>query len=355
MAFLIVVVAPFVLATIYFLLIASPRYVSEARFIVRAAEDSRPSSLGMALEGVGLSTTTSDAFAVHEYMTSRDGFDELTRRFDLRRMLGRGDMLSRYPRPWEDRSNESFFTAFQRFTTVGYDSTTGISTLRVEAFEARDAQRLNDAMLASGEALVNRLNERAALAAIRDAEAARGRARDRLTQAQARLTAFRSEQRYIDPTLTAREGSQLIGGLMATVAELRAERQQLAGQAPQSPQLAMIDSRIRAFEAQIAEERRKIAGNSNSIAPQVSVYEDLVLERELADKELTAANTALTTAEQDARRQKLYLDRIVTPSLPDAAIQPKRLLSILTVLFSALLAYGVGWFIWAGAREHRQA
>ena len=85
------------------------------------------------------------------------------------------------------------------------------------------------------------------------------------------------------------------------------------------------------------------------------MYEDLVLERELADKELTAANAALTTAEQDARRQKLYLDRIVNPSLPDAATQPKRLLSILTVLFSALLIYGVGWFIWSGAREHRQA
>ena len=355
LAFLIVVVVPFVLSAVYFLLIASPRYVSEARFIVRAAEDSRPSSLGVALEGVGLATATSDAFAVHEYITSRDGFDELTRRFNLRRMMGEGDVLSRYPRPWEGRSNEDFYSAFQRFTTVGYDSTTGISTLRVEAFAARDAQRLNDALLASGEALVNRLNERASVAAVRDAEGARTRARERLAQAQSGLTAFRNEQRYIDPALTAREGSQLIGGLLATVAELRAERAQLAAQAPQSPQLATIDSRIRAYEGQISEERSKIAGNSTSLAPQVGVYEDLVLERELADKELTAANAALTTAEQDARRQNLYLDRIVNPSLPDAATQPKRLLSILTILFSALLVYGVGWFIWAGAREHRQA
>lgn len=70
-------------------------------------------------------------------------------------MIGAGDILSRYPRPWEGQSNEDFFSAVQRFITVGYDSTTGISTLRVEAFAARDAQRLNDAMLAGGEALVN--------------------------------------------------------------------------------------------------------------------------------------------------------------------------------------------------------
>lgn len=53
------------------------------RAIVRAADGNRPSSLGVALEGVGLATATSDAFAVHEYITSHDGFNELTRRFNL--------------------------------------------------------------------------------------------------------------------------------------------------------------------------------------------------------------------------------------------------------------------------------
>ena len=44
----------------------------------------------------------------------------------------------------------------------------------------------------------------------------------------------------------------------------------------------------------------------------------------------------------------------VEPSLPDKASEPRRWRSILTVLASALLFYGVGWLIWAGIREHRQ-
>lgn len=356
LAFVIVVIAPTLIAAIYYGLIASPVYVSEARFIVRSSKGaSQPSGLGLALEGVGLSNTASDAFAVHEYLKSRNGFQDLNTRFDLARILGRGgDPFSRYPRPWEGRSQEDFYKGFQRFIVVGYDSTTGISTLRVKAFTPQDSQILAQRMLDSGESLINRLNDRAAADAVKDATRARDEARDRLAQAQQNLTAFRNREAFIDPTLTARESSELVGGLLATIAQLRAERSQLAASAPSSPQLPIIDGRIAAFEGQVAAERAKIAGSAGSLAPKVGAYQDLQLDRELADRELTSATSALTNAEQEARRQKLYLDRIVSPSLPDAPTLPNRLRDFLTVLASCLLIYGVGWFIWAGAREHGQ-
>lgn len=355
-AFLIVVVLPTLIAAIYFLFIASPRYVSEARFIVRASNHSQPSSLGVALQGVGLSPTQTDAFAVHEYIDSRDGLRDVTRRLDLLAMLGQrgADPLSRYPRPFEGRSEESLYKAYKRRVVVGYDSTTGISTLRVEAFTARDAQQLSETLLSGGERLVNRLNLRSATDAVTEAADARDRARARQVAAQQKITAFRNQEEFIDPTLSARESSELIGGLLATVANLRAERSQLASSAPQSPQLPIIDSRIAAYERQIAAERAKIVGSSGSLAPRIGAYEDLVSEREFADRELAEANAALLTAEQDARRQKLYLDRVVNPNLPDKASEPRRWRSILTVLISCLLIFSVGWLVWAGVREHRQ-
>lgn len=354
--FLIVVVLPTLIATIYFLMIASPRYVSETQFVVRAASRGQSSTLGLALQGVGLASTQSDAYTVHEYMTSRDAFQEVARQMDLRAMIGRegADAFSRYPRPWEKTSEEGFYKGFQRFIVVGYDASNGISTLRVEGFTPQDAKRINEVLLAGGESLINRLNERSSADAVRDAQAARDRARQRLSEAQIQLTAFRNREQFIDPETTATESSRLIGGLLATVAQLRAERTQVANEAPNSPQLPVINSRIAAYESQIAAERAKIAGNSGSLAPKLSVYEDLSLNRELADREFTATTAALTNAEEDARRQKLYLDRIVAPSLPDEAAEPRRLIAILTVLLSTLVAYGIGWFIWAGAREHGQ-
>jgi BexC/CtrB/KpsE family polysaccharide export inner-membrane protein len=355
-AALLVVGLPTLLAAIYYLLIASPRYVSEAQFIVRNAGQSTPSTLGVALQGVGIAPTQTDAFAVHQYIESRDALRELSQRYDLPAILApRGsDAFSRYPRPWEDRSNEGLHKGFQRFVTVGYDSTTGISTVRVEAFRARDAQALTEALLSGGEQLINRMNERSAADAVAQAQQAREEARMRLAGAQQQLTAFRNREQMIDPQLAARESSQLIGTLQGQLAGLRAERAQVASEAPNSPQLPTFDARIRAYEAQVEAERSRMAGSSSSLAPMISVYEDLALARELADRELTQATAAVITAEQEARRQKLYLDRVVSPSLPDEPAQPRRWLSVLTVLVSSLLIYGLGWLIWAGVREHRQ-
>lgn len=354
--FLVVVALPTLIAMIYYLLIASPRYVSEARFVVRSAGSAQPSAMGLALQGVGFSTGMNDAFAVHEYISSRDGMKELQRTYDLNKIFGRpgSDFVARYPRPWESRSEESLYKALQRFITVGYDSGTGISTLRVEAFNPKDAQALNKAMLASGESLINRLNERASNNAVRDAKAALERAENEVAASQQALTALRNSAQFIDPRLAAAESSGVINGLLVTIAQLRAERAQIAAEAPASPQLPILSNRIAAYERQVAEARAKMAGDASSLSNKIAPFEELTLRREIADKQLTQATAALLAAEQEAGRQKLYLERIVEPSLPDKASEPRRWRSILTILASALLAYGVGWLIWAGVREHRQ-
>lgn len=354
--FIIVVGIPTLLAAIYFFLIASPRYVSEARFIVRSPAQPQMSALGVALQGAGFTTQASDAFAIHEYITSRDGLAELDRRIDVAGMLAppNADIVARYPNLLERRSFESMYKAFPRFVTVGYASQTGISTLRVEAFKPEDAQKMADALLSEGEALVNRLNERAMTNTLADAVARSKEATRAAGETQAALAAFRNDRRFLDPTREANAMSQVIVGLMANLAEAEVQRDQLRNEAPQSPMLPSLDRRIVTIERQIAEERSKIAGGASSLAPQVGRYETLVLQNELAAKEVAAASANLTSARQDAQRQQLYLLRIAAPNLPDVASEPRRLRSILTVLMTCLLIYGVGWLVWAGVREHRQ-
>ncbi|MEN5363244.1 chain-length determining protein [Brevundimonas intermedia] len=356
LAFLIVVVAPTVLATVYYTVLASPRYVSEARFIVRAPSQGQPSSLGVALQGVGLSSGPVDSFAVHEFINSRDGLRQAMKLVDVKGIFAeRGaDVFSRFPRPFEKPSEETLFKTYQRFIEVGYDSTTGISTLRVEAFRPGDAQRLSSALLTGGEGIVNALNERAQADAVAEAAKAQVLARDRLAAAQAKLVSFRNTEGLIDPRLAVEESGAIISSLQTTVANLKAERERLASEAPSSPQLPSLSGQISAYESQIQAERAKMTGNSQSLAPRISEYEDLTLEREFAGKELTQANAAMLSAEQDARRQRLYLERIVNPNLPDTSTEPRRLRAIITILFSTLLAYGVGWLMWAGVREHKQ-
>ena len=356
LGFLIVVGLPTVLAAFYYLFIASPQYVSEARFVVRSANSAQPSTMGLALNVAGLSPSSSETFAVHEYLTSRDSLKQIDERYELRKLLGMSkvDILSRYPRPWESATSESLFKAYMRALEVGYDSTSGISTIKVTAFTPRDAQRLNQALLENGETLVNHLNVRSAANAVKDAERDRALAQTTADEVQRELTAFRTSARFIDPRTVATENTQIITTLAVSIAQLTAERDQLMVEAPASPQLAPLNRRIAGLQRQVDAARASMAGGSESLAPKVGTYEDLLLKREIAERRVTQAEAALLSAQQQANRQKLYLERIVNPNLPDKSTEPKRLRAILTIFLSALLAYGLGWLVWAGVREHRQ-
>lgn len=355
--FVAVVLLPTFIAFIYNILIASPIFVSEARFVVRSPGQQQPSSFGLALKGVGLSSEGNDSFAVHDYITSRDGLKDVNRTQNVAAVLGAkgADFLSRYPNFGTVSTEEGLYKGFRRFVTVGYDSATGISVLRVRAFRAKDAYEINNALLVGSEQLINRLNDRSATDLISDAIRTEAEAREALSDAQAQLSAFRNRQGYIDPTLSARESSQLIGGLLSTLAQLKAERDQLQSEAPASPQLASLNGRIAAYERQIQSERAKVAGAPDSLAPSVGAYQQLILAQEIADKQMVQATAAVITAKEESRRQKLYLDRIVNPNLPDEPILPRRWFSIFAVFASALLVYALGWLVLAGVREHGQS
>lgn len=355
LGFMLVVALPTIIATIYFLFIATPRYVSEARFLVRSPGQDQPSTLGVALQGVGLSSGSSNAFAVHEYVISRDSLKDLSQIVDVRRAYGHGgiDVLSRVPWLFGRGSDTDLYKGFQNYVSVGYESSSGISTLRVQAFSPADAQRINEGLLLGGEKLLNRLNRRASEDAVMEAGQTLREAQDRLNSAQRALTDFRNREGVIDPGKTALASSQLIGELSLNLATLNAERAQVAATAPASPQLPYLDGRIRALKDQIAIAEAKLTGEADSLAPKISAYEDLSLEKEFADRMVASATASLNSARLEARRQQLYLDRIVEPNLPDSSEEPKRWLMILTIFVSLLIIYMIGWLGVASVRESR--
>jgi hypothetical protein len=82
------------------------------------------------------------------------------------------DPLWQFPNLFTSDSHEGLFSHYERLVSADFDSTTGVSTLKVQAFSPEDARRLTKALLDDAEALVNRLNERARRDAISIAEAA---------------------------------------------------------------------------------------------------------------------------------------------------------------------------------------
>ena len=275
---------------------------------------------------------------------------------DLRGLFNRpeADFLSRYPNLVYDSRTEEFYKYYQTRVGILYDTTTGVTTLMVKAFRPEDAQQVASLLLREGESLVNRLNERAHENAVHEAQVDVELAERRVTAAQDDLLAYRSREILLDPAKTS-------GALLETQArlqgELSASRTRLAElerASPGSPLRSNLESHIDALNAQIAALGGRLAGGDNAMAPKLSEYEQLMLKRDFADKELASAMGSLEAARAESRRQSTYLDRVVEPNLPDKAEYPKRARNVLIVLLSCAMAYAIGKLLYAGLREHSQ-
>ena len=74
---------------------------------------------------------------------------------------------------------------------------------------------------------------------------------------------------------------------------------------------------VAALEAQLARTNAELTGQNNSTTVQLSQFERLQLEQDFATKALASATLSLETARQNAARQQLYLEEIVTPQRAD--------------------------------------
>jgi capsular polysaccharide transport system permease protein len=352
-----IVGVPTLAAGVYFFAIASDLYMSEAKFIVRSPKQVQTSTLGALLQTTGLGRTADDTAAVQDFITSRDAVRKLEQQNDLRAILGRpeGDVVARFPGILRRTDFEALFRRYGYFVSVETDTSTGVTSLQVKAFRAEDAQKIATALLTYSEQLVNELNERSRRDAISTAQNEVDRAQERIAHIQNQLTAYRVQQKMLDPKTTSAVVLELIAQMNTTLATARTQLAELLKDSPNSPQIPLVKTRIASLENQIAEERAKLSGENNSIVTALTEYERLTLERELAEKALASAFTSLEAARLEAQRQQLYLEPIAQPNLPDYPLYPKRIASFSMVLVSCLVVYGIVWLLVVSAREHAAA
>lgn len=353
-AFLAVVMLPTILSALYFGLIASDRFVSEATFVVRSAKSPLPGGLGGLLQIVGISRSQDDSYSVQEYLLSRDAVAALSQRLPLRDMFHRpgADFVARYPNLIQGSSEEELFQYYKSRVSVIHGAATGLTTLKVETFLPEDSLAINRTLLELGEALVNRMNERIRADSIRFSEAEVKRGEERLVETQIAITEFRNRELMLDPSMSSLIVTELIGRLSAELAVVTAQLREVQAASPSSPQIPGLQRRVAALGSQIVLERQRVSSASDGLADKIAGYERLNLQREFAVKALASAVTSLEVARNDARRQQLYLERVVEPHVADFAEQPRRLRSVLLTFAGSMMVFFVGWLLLAGVREH---
>ncbi|RAI58401.1 capsule biosynthesis protein [Roseicella frigidaeris] len=355
-AFKVTVLLPTLLAALYLFGFAASQYEAEARFLVRGRSSGGGGGAGALAEmaqGAGFKPASEDAMGVRDYLQSHDAVAALRQRLPVVEIFRRpeADALARLW--WSDPTAERLLDYFRRMANAEYDTTSGITTLRVRSFRSEDSRLVAQHLLALSEELVNRLNLRMQEDGLRVAREDVGRAEARLKAIQLEIGRFRERERAVDPTRSAGLALENIGRLEGALAQARAdlaEAQRFSR--PDNPALLPLRNKVAALTAQVTEERHRLGNTQDGVSQQVGEFERLSVERELALSQLASANASLERARADAQRQQIFLLRVVEPNLAEYARYPKATLTTLYIFICLAVLYGLAWLLIAGMREH---
>lgn len=156
---------PTLLSILYFGLIAQNIYTSEATYIIRSSDtQSSLGGLGSFFSKVGISRSNDDSYVVLSYIKSRDALSSIEKVLPVQKWYTKkGDIIARFNGFNLDFYNkkEYFYRYMSEMIKVNFDSSTGIATISVNAFDMQDAFRINENLLKQAEGFVNQINLRA--------------------------------------------------------------------------------------------------------------------------------------------------------------------------------------------------
>jgi BexC/CtrB/KpsE family polysaccharide export inner-membrane protein len=350
------VVLPVIAAVLYFGFLASDVYVSESKFVVRSPEKPAASGIGVILKTAGFTNAGDEVYAAQSFAGSRDALKAIDRHNAFKAAYSRPGIFvldSFNPFGWGG-SFEDLYKYFGGKVRIQNDSSTSITTLTVRAYNGADAHRFNEELLQLSESTVNRLNERGRKDLVTYAESEVAQAKLRSQQAALALAAYRNSSGVVDPEKQAEIQMQMVSKLQDGMIAAKSELAQLQRYTPLNPRIPVVRTQLASIQSEINQQLGQVAGNRRSLAAGAARYQRLLLETQFADKQLGGALASLETARNESLRKQAYVERIVQPNLPDAAVEPRRLRGIFATLALGLLAYGILRMLLAGVKEHGQ-
>lgn len=354
--FTVMVILPTLMSAIYFSLWASDQYISRSSFVVRSSNTQQSlSGLGAFLQSAGVSRAQDDTYAVREYLTSRTALASLTQHIPVRQFYeDKGDIFSRFNGFGLTGEQEAFYQYYTQKVQVDFDAISGISKLNVVAFDAKEAQQINQLLLKQTEELINQLNDRARTDTVRFAEANVKTAEAHAQEAAEKLMQYRLKHGVFDLNAQSEVQMNLISKLQDELIQIQTQLDQVKALTPDNPQITSLTAREKSLRKEIAVQMRSVAGAADdSLAAKMVGYQRVALEDQFAKQQLANAMASFENAKAEAERKQLYLEIVEQPSQPDLADLPKRIYNILATLLMSLITYGIVKLMVASVREHK--
>lgn len=348
------ILLPFFICGVYFGLIASDRYVGEAKVIVKQADNNSAVDFGIALLGTAMSSGQQDAQLVRQFILSLDMLHHLDNTLAVREHYQSkdADILSRL---WAWESQEDFLKYYRKHITVTYDEVSGVLAIRAQAFTSEFAQEIVKAVLQQSEQYINQIGHQLASEQVNFVQKELDRATQHLRKSKQQILEFQEEYQLFSPEQESGAKLTMVNELEAQITRHKAELNNFRSYMNETAaDIVALKAKIGSLETQLLIERSKLVGEtSNTFSDVTAKHADLLLDLEFATDLYKASLMSLEQARIEAYRKLKYLVVVDSPSLAEEAEFPNRVYDLVSILVVLSLLYGAMKITWATIKEHR--
>jgi capsular polysaccharide transport system permease protein len=344
------------LSALYWLAIASDRFVSEAHVIIQRTDLSSGQTVDLSsLLGGTSAGNKGDQLLLQDHLLSLDMLRQLDQQLNLRKHYSdpSHDMMSRL---WfQDSPLERFHRYYLSRVSVEYDEYTGVLVIKAQAYDPPTAQAITAALVKEGERFMNTMAHELAQGQVTFLERQVDIMSNRVKATRQALLEYQNRKGMVSPQATAETYSSIVARLQAQRADLETQRASLqAYLVPTHPNVVRIDQQVAAIDRQLALEQAKLASpGGRSLNRTVEEFQRLEMEAGFAQDVYKTALTALETGRLEAIRTIKQMSVIQSPSRPQESLEPRRLYNVILFTLVALLAAGVLQLLLAIVRDHK--
>ncbi len=344
------------LAAVYWLLIASDRYVSEAHVIIQRTDLAGGQSMDFSsLLGSAVNGSRADQLLLRDHLLSVDMLKKLDAALNLRGHYSdsRRDLLSRM---WfQDASIEWFHRHYLNRVSVEFDEYAGVLLIRTQAYEPDMAHAISSLLVKEGEKFMNSIAHELANEQVSFLENQVKQMSQRALAARQAVLNYQNRKGLVSPQATAENIAGIIAKLEAQRTELETQRRALqAYLVSEHPNIVQLDQQTAAIARQIAEEQAKLASpEGKTLNRTVEEFQRLEMEAGFAQDVYKTALIALEKGRVEAIRTLKKVSVLQAPSLPEFALEPRRYYNTLVFALVAMLLAGVAHLLAAIVRDHK--
>lgn len=345
------------LAAVYWLLIASDRYVSEAHIIIQRTEltGSGPTMDFSSLLSGAVSGSRADQLLLRDHLLSVDMLKKLDTELNLRAHFSdkRRDPLSRM---WlQDASMEWFHQHYLSRVSVEFDEYAGVLMIKAAGYDPRTAHAITALLVQEGERFMNTMAHSLAQDQVAFLETQVSQMNERAMLARQAVLNYQDRKGLVSPQATAENIAGIVANLEVQRTELETQRGALAAYlVPDHPNLIQIKQQIAAVENQITREQAKLTStHGKPLNRAVEEFQRLEMEAVFAQDVYKTALMALERGRVEATRNLKKVSVLQTPTRPEYPLQPRRFYNTLVFMLVAMLLAGVAHLLAAIVRDHK--